>query len=705
MRRSGLAAFISGALLVVACSEQPTAPTERTIPPGSGPTFAYTCSTTLTTCIQNLITGLFRPGDNLKSANDLWTNVKTKFAQGAKGLPAAQAKATDLVTYGLKLFYAGKLIGGTDPTTQAKLADLSAALSQYVGGSGVPIIPSGALGPDGAAVIITPQSPTTLVITGTKQAGALVPAGAAPTTTLLSIVRLPDSPGPLRTSLVQHPLFYHFSTSPEVTFNLNVTNGVCQSETLTLAQLRLAHNVGPNFGDVEVLPFVNAPFLDCSNLAVGTLERGGLFGLASAGWSLLGRTVGPVATAIFLPDELHAAALETCCLGGTLKKYSEFGAVEPGSNPANLNYNPNAGTFSGLSAAPGGTVSPAPSVKLTRQDGSPIVNAPVEFAVGEAGGTVNGYTKDTVFTNTSGIATETTWVLGSTPGTYTLTATPRAIARSPGSGEPYKPAAAFDPTSLTFTATATTATPVSSSLELIASSNAGGVVVEDHPDAPSQGATLNQLSATVNASAVNGAMSILTKGSAVATWQSGGAGQVVFTDFGWNTVGVTDPLSHAHTYSGTDWTYTFTANTSGAFNLDYDVTKDPANTDDFGLQGFVFWWAEGAGSLQLAGFLCFNPSPDSGCEPTATGTLTKSVVAGTTYTVRLENAANIFGALGSRTAFMSGTFDWSVAAPIILLSQSVRSPSGVVAPLATTQLQCKGTQRRVCTRTYQGRQP
>jgi hypothetical protein len=641
----------------------------------------------------------------------LWTNVKTKFAQGAKGLTAAQAKATDLVYLGLKLFSAGKLIGGTSAATQAKLAELSAALSQYVGGSGVPVIPEGALGPDGAAVIITPESPTTLVITGTKQAGILIPAGAAPTTTLVTIVRLPDSPGPLRTSLDQYPLFYHFASSPEVTFDVDVTGGICQLDidSETYAELQLAHNVSPfGFGDVEILPRVNAAFLDCSNLPgpIGTLERGGLTGFASAGWSLLGRTVGPVATAILLPDELHAAALETCCIGGTLKKFSEFGAVNPNSNPASLGYNPDAATFSNLSAAPGGTVTPAPSVKVTSNNGTPIANVPVVFAVGGGGGTVNGGSTATVSTNASGIATVTAWVLGTTAGTYTLSATPTAVAQD-GSGPEtaYKPAAAFDPLSLTFTATATTATPISSSLELIASSNAGGVLVED-TDAPSQGATLNQLSATVNASAANGAMSILTKGSAVATWQSGGAGQVVFTDIGWTTVDVVDPLSHAHTNGGTDWTYTFTANTSGTFSLDYDVTRDPATTNDFGLNGFVFWWAEGAGSLQLQNVLCFDPGSSTGCEPTATGTLTKSVVAGTTYTVRLENAANIFGALGSRTAFMSGTFDWSVTpAPIILLRQSVRSPSGVVAPLAATQLQCKGTQRPVCTRTYQGRQP
>jgi hypothetical protein len=698
MRRSGLAAVIISSLLVVACSEQPTAPTDRTTPPGGGPAFTAVCTSPTTSCIQNLINALFPKGDLLKSANSLWANIQTKVNQGPKGLAQAQAKAMELVAFGLKNFYAGKLIGGMEEDTQDNLIALAAAVFQYTGLSSVPPIPEGGLGADGAAVIITPQSPTTLVITGTKEAGFSVPAGAAPTTVLVTISPLPNSPGPLRTSLDQYPRFYHFASSPDVTFNLALTGSICQSQDFEpFGDLRLAHNVSPfGWGDVEILPLGSASLvpLDCPE-PVGTLEHGGLIGLASAGWSFLGRTVGPLATAILLPDELHAGTLETCCLTGTFKKFSEFGAVDPGSNPASLNYNPDEATFSDLSAAPGGTVTPAPSVKVTSQNGSPIANVPVLFAVGEAGGTVNGGSTATVNTNSNGIATVTSWILGEEPGTYTLTATPLAVAQvgSPGT-PPYKPAAAFAPTSLTFTATATTVTPVSSSLQLIASSNAGGVLVED-TDAPSQGATLNQLSATVNAFAENAEMSVLTKGSAVATWQSGGAGQIIFTDIGWTTVGAQDP-SHAYMYGGTDWTYTFTANESGTFSLDYDNTLDPATTNDFGLNGFAFSWAQGAGELQQEAFF----------SPTAEGTLTKSVVAGTTYTARLENWANISGPLGSRTAYMSGTFNWSVTpTPIILLSQSVRSSSGVVAPLATTQLQCEGTQRRVCTRRYQGRQP
>jgi hypothetical protein len=453
MRRSGLAAVITGALLVVACSEQPTAPTERPISPPP-PSFAAVCTSPTTTCIQNLINALFPKGDLLKSANDLWANIKTKVAQGNKGLPAAQAKATDLVNFGLKNFYAKKLLGGS---TADNLIAMTDAVYKYAGlTTNTPGIPPGSLSPDGAAAVLGPQSPTTLVITGTKQAGVLVPAGAAGTTTVVSINRLPNSPGPLLTTLDQFPLFYQYTTTPEITFGQNVITSVCQSQDFEpYGILRLAHNFRsdggvPVFGDVEILPRVAPAFaLDCSNAAapLGALDQVGPTNLASEGWRLLGRMVVPVAKAIFLPDELHAAALlGTCCLTGSGTRFSPHGAVNPNSNPGTFgtvdeNGEPTDGQVSGP-----GTV----YVKTTSQNGAPIQKVPVTF---------DGET--TVLTDGNGIAS---FVWDATPGT-TLTATvpdeTTELGPSCPSGSPesppntkYRPLVCFTPSSVTFTAPA-----------------------------------------------------------------------------------------------------------------------------------------------------------------------------------------------------------------------------------------------------------
>src|SRR3982750_3532763 len=104
MRRPHLLTVVATTVFFIACSEQPTAPGNRSEPPQSSLS-SPSCDVT---CIQTLITQIFPAGDLLKSANSYWANVQTKFNQGR--LPDAQAKANDLVTFGLKNFYAGKLI-------------------------------------------------------------------------------------------------------------------------------------------------------------------------------------------------------------------------------------------------------------------------------------------------------------------------------------------------------------------------------------------------------------------------------------------------------------------------------------------------------------------------------------------------------------------------------------------------------------------
>jgi hypothetical protein len=156
----------------------------------------------------------------------------------------------------------------------------------------------------------------------------------------------------------------------------------------------------------------------------------------------------------FLPGELHAAtlALRTTGVGGTTKKFSPFGIVDIASNPASLNYNPNAGTFGNLVAVPGGSVT-APSVRLESQAGDPIPNWPVVFAVTAGGGTLGGLASVTVNTGNNGVATAPTWALGPTPGLNTVSATPSTVTQSPAV-LPYRPAGQFAPGSLQFSATA-----------------------------------------------------------------------------------------------------------------------------------------------------------------------------------------------------------------------------------------------------------
>ncbi len=72
------------------------------------------------------------------------------------------------------------------------------------------------------------------------------------------------------------------------------------------------------------------------------------------------------------------------------------------------------------SAAPGATVSSPPSVILKDAYNNPVSGAAVTFTAASGSGTVTGGSQTT---DTNGIATLTSWVLGTTAGTNTVTAT------------------------------------------------------------------------------------------------------------------------------------------------------------------------------------------------------------------------------------------------------------------------------------------
>jgi hypothetical protein len=88
----------------------------------------------------------------------------------------------------------------------------------------------------------------------------------------------------------------------------------------------------------------------------------------------------------------------------------------------------------GQTTVAGGTVATPPAVKVTDAFGNPISGFAITFAVASGGGTITGAAATT---NPSGIATVSSWTLGTTAGPNTLTAT--------GAG--------LTPPSVTFTAT------------------------------------------------------------------------------------------------------------------------------------------------------------------------------------------------------------------------------------------------------------
>lgn len=182
-------------------------------------------------------------------------------------------------------------------------------------------------------------------------------------------------------------------------------------------------------------------------------------------------------------------------------------------------------------------------------------------------------------------------------------------------------------------------TPVSSHLSLQATATAGSTTNTD-TDGQNQGATLNPLAATVSALASEGSTAVSTSGSATAAWFGSDAGSVNFR-LGWTAEGAGATWAADLLSPGIDWEYTFTPDHDGQLLLDFAITM---MGDTFGLNGFNFHWSADGSPQLLSG----------------SSNLARDVLAGVTYTVGLDNLANIFNASDTRTATMIGEFNWEI---------------------------------------------
>ena len=345
---------------------------------------------------------------------------------GGPDSAAAHQKALAVSAFIIQQYHAGALIGGTSDATRAAAAELINGFLCLPGLT--PDFSAAALDSDGAAVLITDSTPDTTVVTPDKFAGVQLDSGSVPQTVLLTITRLPDSPGPLLTQLDQYPLYYEFHVTPQVPFTLPVLVGGCLAGNVSPpdpSRLRLAHNIAPYTpGSIEILAFQAVPFLDCTNAIVtGSRSANPLVNLASSVWR--------AARSLFAPERLMAAAGG---VGGTVHTFSPFGLVDTLAVMT-----PNSPT--NQTGAPGAAVAAPPSVLVQTPTGHPITGLPVDFEITAGGGTLAG---GSATTDASGVASTSSWTLGPLAGINAVTAT--GTPPQTGSGVAGSP--------LTFTATA-----------------------------------------------------------------------------------------------------------------------------------------------------------------------------------------------------------------------------------------------------------
>jgi len=440
-RRVGIAAVTFA--FIAACTQDATTPTERTLRPSASQ--APPSRAALEAQINSLINALYAPTaqGNIFSA---FARIKADLASGK----TATAQA-DLVAFFSRVL-ADERNGvlqdpnGTQPPTTAEALRSLLSSVATLGGVTSPIPASSS---DGAVAVIGTAGGT--LVSSSGFGGVSFPAGALPADVIVVINRLPapsqPKTGPLPTTLDQYPLFYEFSTIPAIPqFNQEVTVGVCQLEvgdpfapaTQAIAdRLQLAHPNPTNPTTVELLPRVNANFMQCDGVSLASAATSaGSTRLASA-INTLSRLRTRVAD-FFLPTPAYAVHGG---LGGKVSSFSPFGAVDPGVMTVGVCSSPMAGvsaTFATIEQAianvnVGGdirlcpqTITLANTIVVTKPvtiEGSDPANRPQIIVPSTLGGAVSTFTVGTGFVVQPTIQGSVTF----RNLAFTLTTTPLAL--------------------------------------------------------------------------------------------------------------------------------------------------------------------------------------------------------------------------------------------------------------------------------------
>jgi hypothetical protein len=200
------------------------------------------------------------------------------------------------------------------------------------------------------------------------------------------------------------------------------------------------------------------------------------------------------------------------------------------------------------SAVAGAAVATAPSVLVKDANNNPVSGATVNFVIGSGGGTLSGGTQTT---NASGIATLTSWTLGVTAGTNTLTANVTGL------------------TSVTFSATGTAGTATKLVLKTAPAGGAVGAAFTTQPVVAVTDANGNTVTTNNTATIVISTSAGFTTGGNTAIAVNGLA---TFSGFG---ISGTTPLSPTLTFASgllTSTTTSVSVSPGAAKSLGFNTT-------------------------------------------------------------------------------------------------------------------------------------
>jgi len=370
--------------------------------------------------------------------------------------------------YTLDAYYAGSLRGAQSTRTQDQTLKFGQALYCLVGLDGSQLsLSTTPLDQNSVVKVVFPSPTDQTVVTGTQQAGLMIPGGTLSQPVTISVTPITGNytfpAGPLNTKLDQYGPFFEFKVVPEQTFTTPVLAASCIATAAGDAppsSVDIAHNVGTG---IEILPTEQVPFLVCGATALAPqpsafeLARSGEYGKAF-------KRLGSSIVGIFSPTQVYASAAG---IGGRTKSFSPFGGVDTAvvaKLPVGFPAQPQ-------TAAAGSNVASAPSVLIETPNGhTPLGGASVTMTVMSGGGSIGPMsTSPRVTTSTltsdgtTGLATVPNWTLGAaSANTVTANASftlPTSISGFPTVGTGPGSAVVVSGNPLTFTATSTSIVP------------------------------------------------------------------------------------------------------------------------------------------------------------------------------------------------------------------------------------------------------
>jgi hypothetical protein len=539
-------------IAVVGCSngEEPSVATTLTITPGTATFDAIGATSTLTATVKD------QKGNGMSGATVTWSSSAAAVTATATSTTTADGTATTTLTAvanGNATITA--TAGAATGSISAQVTQTPAALVKVSGDAQTGTVNS----PLGTALQVRVNDRLGAAVAGVAVSFA-ASAGAVSSTsgtsaadgTVATVWTLSaNASASHQVTVSAGALSATFSATPVAgaAATVAVNTGASQSATVgSVVTTAPSVRVTDTFGNPVAGAVVTFATTSGSGSASGATQTTNSSGVATVGGWTLGTTVGTHTLTATVGTLTPALITATATAGAAAAVTIVAG--------------------NGQSATVSTAVATAPSVRVTDAFGNNVSSIAVTFSVASGGGSVSGGSQTT---NSSGVATVTSWTLGSTAGANTLLASAAGVTST-----------------VTFTATGTAGAPAATPASVIVSAGDNvaamvstavptrpAVLVRDASSNPVAGATVT-FEVTSGGGSITGA-TVVTGASGVATVGSWTLGPTA----GANTLTATVTGATGSPVTFTDYGCTGGGGTGFAITLCYTTTMTTAQRNAF----------------------------------------------------------------------------------------------------------------------------